>query len=93
MGIRKVLGAPVAGIVTLLSAEFIKLVLISNLIAWPLAYWAMRSWLENFAYRVNIGVASFILPTTIALAIAVLTVGYQAFKAATANPVEALKYE
>ncbi len=93
IGIRKVMGATIGGIVTLLSREFIKLVLIANVIAWPLAYWAMNRWLENFAYRVNIGISSFLLSAAVALLIALFTVSHQAFKAATANPVEALKYE
>ncbi|KAB2878831.1 FtsX-like permease family protein [bacterium] len=93
IGIRKVLGASAAGIVALLSKEFLKWVLISNLIAWPLAYYFMNSWLENFAYRIDITMGVFVIAGGAALCIALLTVSLQAFKAASANPVEALKYE
>lgn len=93
IGIRKVLGATIGNIVTLLTKEFGKLVLISNFIAWPLTYWLMNQWLENFAYRIDVGVASFLLSSAVALAIALITMSYQAIKAATANPVDALKYE
>ena len=93
IGIRKVLGATVPEIVGLLSKEFIVLVIIANIIACPIAYYAMSKWLQNFAYHVNIGVAVFILTTAMALVIALLTVSYQAIKAATANPVNSLRYE
>jgi len=76
-----------------LSKEFTKWVLVANIIAWPLAYFAMNRWLQNFAYRINIGIGTFILAALLALVIALLTVGYQAIKAARANPVEALRYE
>ncbi len=93
IGIRKVLGASISGIVLLLSKEFTKWVLLANLIAWPIAWLAMRNWLQSFAYRISINWWAFALAALLALAIAILTVGYQAFKAATANPVDALKYE
>jgi len=93
IGIRKVLGASVTGVVGLLSKDFLKLVLIANLIAWPVAYTIMSQWLENFAYRIEIGWWVFALAGGAALAIAVLTVSFQAIRAALANPVEALKYE
>ncbi|MCK5329051.1 MAG: FtsX-like permease family protein, partial [Candidatus Latescibacteria bacterium] len=93
IGIRKILGASVSGIVLLLSKEFTKLVLVSNLIAWPVAYWAMNRWLQDFAYRIPIGVETFVLAGVLALIIALLTVSFQAVKAATANPVQALRYE
>ncbi len=93
IGIRKVLGANVPGIVTLLSKEFVKLVVIANLVAWPVAYFAMRRWLDNFAYRIELDFGAFILAAALALIIALLTVSTQAIKAAVANPVEALRYE
>ncbi len=93
IGIRKVLGASVSKIVFLLSKEFIRWVLVANVIAWPLAYLAGQKWLQNFAYRINVEWYSFVLAAVFALIIAALTVSFQAFKAATANPVDALKYE
>lgn len=93
IGIRKVLGASVTGIVHLISKEFLKLVVLANLIAWPIAYYVMGSWLENFAYRIAISPMTFIIAGLTALLIALLTVSYQALKAAVANPVNALKYE
>jgi putative ABC transport system permease protein len=93
VGIRKVLGATVASVVALLSREFVKLVLLANLVAWPVAYWVMDRWLQDFAYRVEIGWWVFILAGSLALVIALLTVSTQAIKAALANPVEALRYE
>ena len=93
IGIRKVLGASVSGIVLLLSRDFVKLVLIANLIAWPVAYYAMNRWLENFAYRINLGWEVFVLSGGLALLIALLTVSGQAWKAARANPVDALRNE
>jgi putative ABC transport system permease protein len=93
IGIRKALGATVSNIVILLSKEFTKWVLLANIIAWPIAYVAMNRWLQNFAYRINMGLGTFILAALLALIIALLTVGYQAIKTARANPVESLRYE
>ena len=93
IGIRKALGASVSEIILLLVKEFAKWVLLANIIAWPLAYFAMNKWLQNFAYRTKIGLETFILAGVLALVIALLTVGYQAIKAARTNPVEALRYE
>jgi putative ABC transport system permease protein len=93
IGIRKVLGATASGIVHLLSREFVKLVLIANVIAWLVAYFAMNKWLQSFAYRINLGWWIFALAGALALLIALLTVSTQAIKAALANPVEALRYE
>jgi len=93
IGIRKVLGATISDILLLLTKDFTKWVLIANIIAWPVAYYAMHRWLQNFAYRTNIGIVTFIISALLALIIALLTVSYQAIKAALANPVEALRYE
>ena len=93
MGIRKVLGATAAGIVGLLSQEFVRLVLLANVIAWPVAYYGMHKWLQGFAYRTAIGWEVFATAGGVALAVAMITVSTQALKAALANPVEALRYE
>jgi putative ABC transport system permease protein len=93
IGIRKVLGASVSGIVALLSREFAKLVLVANVIAWPVAYYVMNNWLQDFAYRIEIGWWVFALAGGMTLLIALLTVSFQTLKAALANPVEALRYE
>jgi putative ABC transport system permease protein len=93
IGIRKVLGASVPGVVSLLSREFLKLVLLANLVAWPIAYFTMKKWLEDFAYRIDIGALPFFIGAAIALLITLITVSFQTIKAAVANPVEALRYE
>ena len=93
IGIRKVMGATVPNIIILLSKDFMILVLFSNLIAFPIAWYAMNKWLQNFAYRINIGWWTFLLAGVLVLVIALLTVSYQAIRAATANPVESLRYE
>jgi len=93
IGIRKVMGATVMGIVHLLSKEFMKLVLVANLLAAPIAWYAMNRWLQNFAYRLDLGWWVFALAGGLAVVIALLTVSAQAIKAALANPVEALRYE
>jgi ABC-type antimicrobial peptide transport system permease subunit len=93
IGIRRALGASVLGIVGLLSRKFVRLVIIANVIAWPLAYFFMNKWLQDFAYRTGLGVGTFILSGFIALAIALFSVSYQSFRAATAAPINALRYE
>lgn len=93
IGIRKVLGASVSKIIFLIAKEFLKWIIIANLIAWPIAYYFMNNWLENFAYRAGITLWSFIYSGVIALIIALLTVSSQIIKAAASNPVEALRYE
>jgi putative ABC transport system permease protein len=93
IGIRKVLGASISSIVLLFSRDFVKLVLIANMVAWPVAYYIMNRWLQNFAYRTDLGMGIFVLGGVLALAIALVTVTYQAMKAARANPVDALRYE
>ena len=95
IGIRKVMGASVGDIVMLLTADFTKLVLIANVIAWPVAYFFMNSWLERFAYRAPFGewAYMFLVAAIAALAVAWLTIALQAGRAATARPVLALRYE
>jgi ABC-type antimicrobial peptide transport system permease subunit len=93
IGIRKVLGASTSGIVFLLSKEFVKVVFIANIVAWPIAYYAMNRWLQDFAYRTNMSVTIFIFSTIFTLVITLLTVSYQCIRASTIIPVEALKYE
>jgi len=93
IGIRKVLGASVQSITTLLSKDFLKLVLISIVIAVPVSWYFMSKWLEDFAYRINISWWTFILAGVLAMVIAFLTVSYQAIKAALANPVKSLHAE
>lgn len=93
VGIRKILGASVLRIVRLISREFIVLVLLSNAIAWPAAYFFLNRWLQSFAYRMQIGWATFAIAGLLAVSIAMLTVSYQSVKAALANPVDSLRYE
>ncbi len=93
IGIRKVLGASVSRVVLNLSADFLKWILVANIIAWPAAYYFMNKWLQNFAYKIDISWWIFVLSGGIAFTIALLTVIFQAIKTATANPVKSLKYE
>jgi len=93
IGIRKVLGASLTNIVSLLSKEFVKLVLLANIIAWPLAWWAMQKWLQDFTFRIQIGWWMFAVAGFSALIIAFITVSVQAVKAGLANPVKALRSE
>jgi putative ABC transport system permease protein len=93
IGIRKVLGASMPSIIAMLSKEFAKWVLIANIVAWPVAYYVMNNWLKNFAYRTNISLWIFVSSGALALIVALLTVSSHAIKAATANPVESLRYE
>ena len=93
IGIRKVLGASVSGIVLLLTKEFTKWVILANLIAWPIAYYVMNKWLQNFAYHINIGVWTFLLSAALALVTALITISFQAAKTAASNPVDSLRYE
>ena len=93
IGVRKVNGAKVSEVMILLSSDFIKWVLIAFLIATPLAWYAMHKWLENFAYKTELSWWIFALAGLLALGIALLTVSWQSWKAATKNPVESLRYE
>ena len=76
-----------------MNKDFVKWILISNLIAWPVAYYAMNKWLQNFAYRIEMNWWIFVLAGVITLVIALLTVSWQAIRAAMANPIESLRYE
>jgi putative ABC transport system permease protein len=93
IGVRKAMGSSIAGIYIVISREIIILVSISALIAWPLIYYIAGKWLENFYYRINLGVFSFIAGLTIALGIAVMTISYRIMRAARVNPAQSLKYE
>jgi putative ABC transport system permease protein len=93
IGIRKVVGASFQNILVMLIKDFTKWVLMANIIAWPVAYYFMSKWLQDFAYRINISWWMFVLSGGIALTIALATISFQALKAATANPVESLRYE
>ena len=93
IGVRKVLGASVTGITLLISKDFLRLVGIAFLIAAPLAWWSMETWLKNYPYRVNIHWWVFALAGGISFLIALLTISYQAIRAAVANPVKSLRSE
>ena len=93
IGIRKVMGASTQGLAALLSKDFLQLVAISCLIAFPIAWWAMKSWLQSYTYRIDINWTVFVMSGLLALLIAVLTVSFQAIKAAIANPVKSLRTE
>jgi putative ABC transport system permease protein len=93
IGVRKVLGATVLNITTLLSKDFLKLVIISIVIASPIAYFAMKSWLQDYEYRIEIGAGVFVLVMVVAIVIALSTVSYQAIRAGLANPVKSLRTE
>jgi len=93
IGIRKVIGASLQDIFFMLTKDFTKWVLLANLIAWPVAYYIMNKWLQDFAYRINISWWVFVLAGGVVLLVALATVSLQAIKAATANPVKSLRYE
>jgi putative ABC transport system permease protein len=93
VGIRKVLGASVTDVAALLSKDFIRLVILAIVIASPVGWWVMNNWLKEFAYRISISWWMFALAGSIAIAIAILTVSFQAIKAAIANPVQSLRTE
>ncbi|MEJ7683125.1 MAG: FtsX-like permease family protein [Segetibacter sp.] len=93
IGIRKILGASVSGIVSLLSKDLIKLVIIAIVVASPIAWWTMNKWLQDFAYRINISWWIFLTAGLVAVLIALITVSFQAIKAAVANPVKSLRTE
>ncbi|MGN6266174.1 MAG: ABC transporter permease [Ginsengibacter sp.] len=93
IGIRKILGASVTDVTTMLSKDFLKLVLIAALIAFPIGWWVLNKWLQNFAYRIEVSWWIFVIAGAIAFLIAIITIGFQAIKAAVANPVNSLRSE
>jgi len=93
VGIRKVLGATVGGVTALLSKDFLKLVVVANLVAWPVGWWVMNRWLQDFEYRITISWQLFLLAGVISILIALFTVSFQAVRAALANPVKSLRSE
>jgi putative ABC transport system permease protein len=93
MGVRKVLGASEINVFVLLSKEFTKWVFLANIIAWPVAYFVMTKWLQNFAYRMDMGLWPFVLAAVLAFMIALMTVSYQSIRAALTDPVDYLRYE
>jgi len=93
IGVRKILGASEGRIFWLFSKDFMRGVIFANLLAWPTAYFVMNKWLQNFIYRIDIGIGTFMLSGLVALAIALLTVSFQSLKAATSNPIDSLRYE
>ena len=93
IGVRKAMGSSIFGIYVEISKEIVTLVTISSLIAWPLIYFIAQKWLENFYYKINLGVFSFFAGMLVALFIAVITISYRVLKAATVNPAKSLKYE
>jgi putative ABC transport system permease protein len=93
IGIRKVLGASTASVIALLSRDFMKWVVAANVIAWPLGYFSMRSWLQNFAYRTSLTIPMFLGATLAAFFIAAAVISLQTFRAASANPADSIRYE
>jgi putative ABC transport system permease protein len=93
IGIRKVLGASISNILLLLTKDFARLVLIASIVAFPIAWWVMNRWLEDFSYRITIGWWIFLIAGSVAFVVALLTVSFQAFRASIANPVKSLRTE
>ena len=93
IGIRKVLGASLLSIVSMLSADFIKLILIASILSLPIAYFAMQNWLEAYAYRIPLGWILFVVPIVVILLIAAITMSFQIIRTAMTNPADTLKYE
>jgi ABC-type antimicrobial peptide transport system permease subunit len=93
IGVRKVFGASVSNIILLLTSSFTRWVLLANLFAWPVAYFAMHHWLANYAYRAEFGISLFLLAGGLSILVAVFTVAFQSLKAALSNPIDTIKYE
>ena len=93
IGIRKLLGASILNVLKLIASEFVLLVLAANIIAWPLAWIVMNKWLQNYAYRVDVGVLSLLIPGIITAVVSLLTSSSYSVRAALANPADSLRYE
>ena len=93
IGIRKVLGASLSGVVVLLTKEFSKWVIVANLVAWPVSYFALSRWLQEFPYRTDIKLWIFLGTGLMTFLVAILTVSYQSLRAALSNPADSLRYE
>ena len=93
IGIRKVIGASSASITTMLSKDFLKLIAVALLIAFPLSWWMMNNWLQGYTYRINLSPGVFIITGGLVLIITIIAISFQAIKAATANPVKNLRIE
>jgi putative ABC transport system permease protein len=93
IGIRKVLGASTSGVIALLSRDFMKWVAVANVVAWPIGYFAMRSWLSHFAYRIDLTVPMFLGAALAAFLIAGAVISVQTYRAAAANPADSMRYE
>ena len=93
IGIRKIIGATIPHIMWLLNSEFLKLTVLGCFLAWPVAYFVMDKWLQNFPYRVSMQWWVFLLSSIAACVVALLSISYQSIKSATANPVDSLRYE
>jgi putative ABC transport system permease protein len=93
MGIRKVLGARISSVVVLLIKDFSKWIIMANLMAWPLSYFILNRWLQEFPYRIDIKLWLFLGTGLVTFLIAIMTVGYQSLRVALANPVDSLRYE
>jgi len=93
IGIRKVLGASASSITFLLMKDFVKLVLLANLIAWPMAFYVSETWLRDFSYRISPNASAFAFAAIISLVVAIFTISFRSMKAAAANPVDTMRYE
>ena len=93
IGIRKVLGASIGSITMMLYKDYIRWIIAANLIAWPLCFYFVSRWLRNFAYKIDISIGIFVISSALVLFIALLTVSFQSIRAATAHPINSLRYE
>ena len=93
IGIRKALGASISSLIILVSKQFLKLVLISCVFAWPLAFYLMKNWLNNYAFKIDLNIWIFIISGIMLIIITFITIFYQSIKASRKNPVDSLKYE